>query len=48
LLGWGVGVLAHAIVAFALPRRERAGRRLLREKRRLLREKMRTGALEAR
>ena len=41
LLGWGVGLLAHAIVAFALPRRERTGRRLLREK-------MRTGALEAR
>jgi 2TM domain len=31
LLGWGVGILAHAIVAFALPRRGRAGRRLLRE-----------------
>ena len=40
LLGWGVGVLAHAIVAFALPRR--VGTR-----RRLIREKMRAGASEA-
>ena len=40
LLGWGVGLLAHAIVAFALPRR--VGTR-----RRLIREKMRAGALES-
>ena len=47
LLGWGVGILAHAIAAFALPGRVRTRRRLIREKRRLIREKMRTGALEA-
>ena len=40
LLGWGVGILAHAIVAFALPRR-------VRNRRRLIREKMRAGALES-
>jgi hypothetical protein len=28
LLGWGVGLLAHAIAAFALPRRVRTRRRL--------------------
>ena len=41
LLGWGVGLLAHAIVAFALPRR-------VRTRRRLIREKMRAGASESR
>jgi uncharacterized membrane protein len=40
LLGWGVGILAHAIAAFALPRR-------VRTRRRLIREKMRAGASEA-
>ena len=40
LLGWGVGLLAHAIVAFALPRR-------VRTRRRLTREKMRAGASES-
>ena len=40
LLGWGVGIIAHAIVTFALPRR-------VRTRRRLIREKMRAGASEA-
>jgi uncharacterized membrane protein len=31
LLGWGVGILAHAIATFALPRRMRTRRRRIEE-----------------
>ena len=44
LMGWGIGILAHAIVTFALPRRMSPRRRI---RRRIIEEKMRERASES-
>jgi len=44
LLGWGIGLLAHAAAAFSLAGRQGTRRRIRKERRRLRRER-RDGAL---
>jgi len=47
LLGWGIGILAHGIVTFALPGRKGTRPRRMRTKRRLIEELLRKSASES-
>jgi len=47
LLGWGIGILAHALATFARPRRMRTRPRRMRPRRRLIEELLRKRASES-